>query len=60
MKTLFYLACEGLKMLSITSWHIDGETVETVQTLCFGAPESLQIVTAAMRLKDAYSLEEKL
>ena len=44
----------------ITSWEIDGETVETVQTLSFWAPKSLQIVTAAMNLKDAYSLEEKL
>ena len=44
----------------ITSWEIDGETVETVSDLIFGAPESLQMVTAAMKLKDAYSLEEKL
>ena len=44
----------------ITSWEIDGETVETVQTLFWGAPKSLQMVTAAMKLKDAYSLEEKL
>ena len=44
----------------ITSWEIDGETVETVSTLFFGAPTSLQIVTAAMKLKDTYSLEEKL
>ena len=47
----------------ITSWEIDGETVETeekCQTLFFGAPKSLQMVTAAMRLKDAYSLEGKL
>ena len=44
----------------MTSWQIDGETVETVQTLFFGAPKSLQMVTAAMKLKDAYSLEEKL
>ena len=44
----------------ITSWKIDGQTVETVQTLFFGAPKSLQMVTAAMKLKDAYSLEEKL
>ena len=45
---------------SITSWEIDGETVETVQTLFFWAPKSLQMVTAAMKLKDAYSLEGKL
>ena len=44
----------------ITSWEIDGETVETVQTLFFWAPRSLQMVTAAMKLKDVYSLEEKL
>ena len=43
----------------ITSWQIDGETVET-EALFWGAPESLQMVTAAMKLKDAYSLEEKL
>ena len=45
----------------ITSWEIDGETVETVSEFIFGgAPKSLQMVTAAMKLKDAYSLEEKL
>ena len=44
----------------ITSWEIDGETVETVSNLFWGAPKSLQMVTAAMKLKDAYSLEEKL
>ena len=43
----------------ITSWQIDGETVET-ETFFFGAPKSLQMVTAAMKLKDACSLEEKL
>ena len=43
----------------ITSWEIDGETVETVSDF-FWAPKSLQMVTAAMKLKDAYSLEEKL
>ena len=43
---------------SITSWEIDGETVETVSDYFFGgAPKSLQMVTAAMKLKDAYSLE---
>ena len=46
---------------SITSWEIDGETVETVSDFIWGgAPKSLQMVTAAMKLKDAYSLEEKL
>ena len=44
----------------ITSWEIDGETVETVSDFNFWAPKSLQMVTAAMKLKDAYSLEEKL
>ena len=44
----------------ITSWEIDGETVEQCQTLFFWAPKSLQMVTAAMKLKDAYSLEGKL
>ena len=44
----------------ITSWQIDGETEETCQTLFFGAPKSLQMVTAAMKLKDAYSSEGKL
>ena len=47
----------------ITSWEIDRETVETVETVSdfiFGAPKSLQMVTAAMKLKDVYSLEEKL
>ena len=43
----------------ITSWQIAGKTIETV-TLFWGAPKSLQMVTAAMKLKDAYSLEEKL
>jgi len=41
----------------ITSWQIDGKTVETVRDFIFGAPKSLQIVIAAMKLKDAYSLE---
>ena len=45
---------------SITSWQIDGETVETVTDFIFGAPKSLQMVTAAMKLKDVCSLEEKL
>ena len=43
-----------------TSWEIDGETVETVSDLIFWAPKSLQMVTAAMKLKDAYSLEKEL
>ena len=44
----------------ITSWEIDGETVETVADFIFWAPKSLQMVTAAMKLKDVYSLEGKL
>ena len=44
----------------ITSWQVDGETMETVKDLIFLAPKSLQMVTAAMKLKDACSLEEKL
>ena len=44
----------------LTSWQIDGETGETVADFILGAPKSLQIVSAAMKLKDAYSLEEKL
>ena len=44
----------------ITSWQIDGETVETVAGFILGAPKSLQMVTLAMKLTDAYSLEGKL
>ena len=44
----------------ITSWPIDGETMETVRDYFWGAPKSLQMVTAAMKLKDACSLEENL
>ena len=44
----------------ITSWQVDGETIETVTDFLFWAPQSLQMVTAAMKLKDACSLEEKL
>ena len=44
----------------ITPWEIDGETWKQCQTLFWGAPKSLQMVTAAMKLKDAYLLEEKL
>ena len=45
---------------SITSWQIDGETMETMRVNFWGAPKSLQMVTTAMKLKDAYSLEGKL
>ena len=44
----------------ITPWEIDGETVKTVSDFIFWAPKSLQMVIAAMKLKDTYSLEEKL
>ena len=46
--------------VSYASWQIDGETMETVTDFIFLAPKSLQMVTAAMKLKDACSLEEKL
>ena len=58
------LSIQKMKIMAsgpITSWEIDGETVETVSDFIFaGAPKSLQMVTAAMKLKDAYSLEGKL
>ena len=44
----------------ITSWQIDGETMETVTDFILGAPKSLQMVTAVIKLKDAYSFKEKL
>ena len=44
----------------ITSWQIDEEAMETLRDFIFWAPESLQMVTAAMKLKDAYTLEEKI
>ena len=53
-KTKFMASC------SITSWQIDGETVETVRDFIFRAPKSLQMVSAAMKLKASCSLEEKL
>ena len=58
------LSIQKIKIMAsspITSWQTDGEAVETVADFIFwGAPKSLQMVTAAMKLKDAYSLEEKL
>ena len=57
------LSIQKMKIMAsgpITSWEIDGETVETVADFILGAPKSLHMVTAAMKLKDAYSLEEKL
>ena len=63
-KVGFKLNIQKTKIIAsgpITSWQIDGETMETVRDfICLEAPKSLQIVTAAMKLKDACSLEEKL
>ena len=62
-KVGFKLNIQKTKMMAsgpITSWEIDGETVETMSDFILGVPKSLQMVTAAMKLKDAYSLEEKL
>ena len=57
------LNIQKMKIMSsgpITSWQIDGETVDTVADFIFGGSKSLQMVIAAMKLKDAYSLEGKL
>ena len=62
-KVGFKLNIQKMKIMAsgpITSWQIDGETVETVSDFILGDPKSLQMVTAAMKLKDAYSLEGKL
>ena len=62
-KVDFKLNIQKMKIMAsgpITSWQIDGETVETVTDFTFGAPKSLQMVIAAMKLKDAYPLEGKL
>ena len=62
-KAVLNLSIKKTKIMasgSITSWKIDGETVGTVSDLFFGAPKSLQMVTAAMKLKDTCSLEGKL
>ena len=62
-KVVLKLSIQKTKIMAsspITSWQIDGETVETVSDFILGAPKSLRMVTAAMKLKDAYSLEEKL
>ena len=62
-KVGFKLNIQKMKIMAsspITSWEIDGETVETVSDFLLGVPKSLQMVTAAMKSKDAYSLEEKL
>ena len=57
------LNIQNMKIMAsgpITSWEIDGETVETVADFIFWAPKSLQMVIAVMKLKDSYSLEGKL
>ena len=62
-KAGFKLNIKKMKIMvsgPITSWQIDGETVERVTNFIFGAPKSLQMVTAAMKLKDLYSLKVKL
>ena len=62
-KVDFKLNIQKTKIMAsgpITSWQIDGETLETVADFIFWAPKSLQMVTAAMKLKDACSLEGKL
>ena len=62
-KVCLKLNIQKMKMMAsdpITSWQIDGEIMETVTAFILGAPKSLQMVTAAMKLKDAYSLEENL
>ena len=60
MKKLAKLNIQEMKIMAsgpMTSWQIDGDTVETVAGFLGGAPKSLQMVTATMKLKDAYSLE---
>ena len=62
-KVGFKLNIQKMKITAsdpITSWEIDGETVETMSDFIFKSLKSLQMVTAAMKLKDAYTLEEKL
>ena len=62
-KVVLELNIQKMKIMAsgpITSWQIDGETVETVSDFILGTPKSLQMVTAAMKLKDTYSLEENL
>ena len=62
-KAAFKLNIQKTKIMAsgpITSWQIDGEAMETVADYFFWSPKSLQMVTAAMKLKDACSLEEKL
>ena len=62
-KVVLKLNIQKIKIMAsgpITSWEIEGETVKTVSDFIFWAPESLQMVIVAMKLKEAYSLEEKL
>ena len=62
-KAVIKLNIQKMKIMAsdpITSWQIDGETMETVIDFILGSPKSLQMVTAAMKLKDASSVEEKL
>ena len=62
-KVGFKLNIQKTKIMAsgpISSWQIDGDTMETVRDFILGAPKSLQMVTAAMKWKDAYSLEGKL
>ena len=62
-KVGFKLNIQKIKITAsslITSWQIDGEKMETMADFILGSPKSLQMVTAAMKLKDAYSLEAKL
>ena len=62
-KTILKLNIQTTKIMAsspITSWQIDGKTMEAVTDFIWGAPKSLQMVTAAMKLKDACSLEENL
>ena len=62
-KVVLKLDIQNTKIMAscpITSWEMDGETVETLSDFIFWPPKSLQMVTAAMKLKDAYSLEGKL
>ena len=62
-KAVLKLNIQTMKIMTsspIASWQIDGETMEIVTDFIFGAPESLHLVTAAMKLKDVCSLEEKL
>ena len=62
-KDVLKLNIQKMKIMAsgpITPWEIDGETVETVSDFIFGAPKSLQMVIAAMKLKEVYSLEGKL